>query len=203
MRPQTSRRGFNLVEATIVLGVVGLIIGGIWVAASAVTTTRRTEEINLAIPQLFSALQRFSEGGGPNWTQRASVGPIVASSISGITYNNQESSTWFKSSYGVVSVFWGGPAGIMDSPSPYDTVIGVTFYDLPKDVCLRVVNRLKAIMLSGGNTVLFASTGVGTWEGSIRVPGGINCSGVDEPCFGTDLCLDDLNDLNIVAPDQQ
>lgn len=30
------RLGFNLIEAAIVLGVVGLVIGGIWVAASAV-----------------------------------------------------------------------------------------------------------------------------------------------------------------------
>ena len=33
---QKTRRGFNLIEAAIVLGVVGAIIGGIWVAASAV-----------------------------------------------------------------------------------------------------------------------------------------------------------------------
>lgn len=31
-----TRKGFNLIEAAIVLGVVGLVIGGIWVAASAV-----------------------------------------------------------------------------------------------------------------------------------------------------------------------
>jgi hypothetical protein len=30
------RRGFNLIEAAIVLGLVGLVVGGIWVAASAV-----------------------------------------------------------------------------------------------------------------------------------------------------------------------
>ncbi len=34
-----ARRGFNLVEAAIVLGVVGLVIGGIWVTASAVSRT--------------------------------------------------------------------------------------------------------------------------------------------------------------------
>ncbi len=30
------RRGFSLIEAAVVLGVVGLVIGGIWVAAAAV-----------------------------------------------------------------------------------------------------------------------------------------------------------------------
>ena len=30
-----TRRGFNLIEAAIVLGVVGLVIGGIWVGAAA------------------------------------------------------------------------------------------------------------------------------------------------------------------------
>lgn len=37
---QTKRRGFNLIESAIVLGVVGLVIGGIWVAASAVKHRR-------------------------------------------------------------------------------------------------------------------------------------------------------------------
>lgn len=32
---QRKRRGFNLIEAAIVLGVVGLVIGGIWVASAA------------------------------------------------------------------------------------------------------------------------------------------------------------------------
>ena len=38
-----SKRGFSLVEAAIVLGVVGLVIGGIWVAASAVQENLKIE----------------------------------------------------------------------------------------------------------------------------------------------------------------
>jgi len=38
------RHGFNLVEAAIVLGVIGLVIGGIWVAASAATEAHRVNE---------------------------------------------------------------------------------------------------------------------------------------------------------------
>jgi type II secretory pathway pseudopilin PulG len=38
------RRGFNLVEAAIVLGVVGLVIGGIWVTASALNSKRYVNE---------------------------------------------------------------------------------------------------------------------------------------------------------------
>lgn len=36
MTGKNHKRGFNLIEAAIVLGVVGLVIGGIWIAAAAV-----------------------------------------------------------------------------------------------------------------------------------------------------------------------
>ncbi len=39
------KRGFNLVEAAIVLGVIGLVIGGIWVAASNVAANQRRQEL--------------------------------------------------------------------------------------------------------------------------------------------------------------
>lgn len=39
------RRGFNLIEAAIVLGVVGLVVAGVWVAAAAISERR---EINNA-----------------------------------------------------------------------------------------------------------------------------------------------------------
>jgi hypothetical protein len=40
-----SRNGFSLIEATIILAIVGLVIGGIWVAASAVRDHWKTQKI--------------------------------------------------------------------------------------------------------------------------------------------------------------
>lgn len=52
------RRGFNLIEAAIVLGVVGIVIGGIWVAASAVDRNRK---ISRAIEQVFLVTDKISK----------------------------------------------------------------------------------------------------------------------------------------------
>lgn len=43
-----NKKGFNLIEAAIVLGVVGLVIGGIWIAASAVQQEYRRIDIRNA-----------------------------------------------------------------------------------------------------------------------------------------------------------
>ncbi len=42
--PRPSRRGFSLIEIAIVLGIVGLVVAGIWVAAAALNENRRIQE---------------------------------------------------------------------------------------------------------------------------------------------------------------
>lgn len=60
------RRAFSLIEASIVLGVVGLIIGGIWVAAAAVNENmkwRQTEDgLTLYIQAIVDAWDHQSAG---------------------------------------------------------------------------------------------------------------------------------------------
>lgn len=41
-RRRAAQKGFNLIEAAIVLGIVGLVVGGIWVAATSVYANLRS-----------------------------------------------------------------------------------------------------------------------------------------------------------------
>lgn len=64
-----SQKGFNLIEAAIVLGVVGLVIGGIWVGASAVMRQHRVQQ---TIDGMLSIAERINQIYGKTavpWTQ--------------------------------------------------------------------------------------------------------------------------------------
>lgn len=50
-------RGFNLIEAAIVLGVVGLVIGGIWVAAAA---HQNAFKLNTSISGILTMRQKLA-----------------------------------------------------------------------------------------------------------------------------------------------
>lgn len=51
--------GFSLVEAALVLGVIGLVIGGIWVAADSVRQNQRINETANDILQISSAARKL------------------------------------------------------------------------------------------------------------------------------------------------
>ena len=52
-----SQKGFTLTEIAIVLGIMGLILGAIWTAASAVYSNRRSEEAQTAVIQAVQSLR--------------------------------------------------------------------------------------------------------------------------------------------------
>jgi len=77
MRPffaaqRSSQRGFSLIEVAIVLGVIGLVLGGIFIAAGNLRNRWRTEEtvtvMNQAIERLYQQITpeqaRLMAGGG-------------------------------------------------------------------------------------------------------------------------------------------
>ncbi len=70
------KRGFNLIESAVVLGVVGLVIGGIWVAAAKVKEdTQITETIRVMLlavkktQQVISAQDSLAIGNNVTMTQ--------------------------------------------------------------------------------------------------------------------------------------
>jgi len=75
-RSNTSRiRGFSLIEAAIVLGIVGLVIGGIWVAASKVNQERQLDQIVRTISHMQEKLSLLYNDQRP-------VGPGVWFAVS-------------------------------------------------------------------------------------------------------------------------
>lgn len=53
------RRGFNLIEAAVVLVVVGLVIGGIWYAAASVQQSQRINNTAAGILQIAGGARRL------------------------------------------------------------------------------------------------------------------------------------------------
>ena len=51
------RKAFSLIEAAIVLGVVGLVVGGIWVAAAAVNENMQANDIAKGLLTIKAAMQ--------------------------------------------------------------------------------------------------------------------------------------------------
>lgn len=59
LRPAAEkRRAFSLIEAAIVLGVVGLVIGGIWIAASEISTRLKVNASILLVRQTLAELDK-------------------------------------------------------------------------------------------------------------------------------------------------
>ena len=48
-RPTPRKKGFTLTEIAIVLGIIGLILGAIWVAAASVYQNQRIGHANTAL----------------------------------------------------------------------------------------------------------------------------------------------------------
>ena len=55
------KKGLNLIESAIVLGVVGLIIGGIWVAANAVSESQKNNILATGIVKIIDGTTALFE----------------------------------------------------------------------------------------------------------------------------------------------
>jgi len=123
--------GFNLIEAAIVLGVVGLIIGGIWVAASAVSESKRISDTLAGTAQLVQNLRaqyanvdlnaQFADN--PYFTADSSV----FKNVIGFTYTDTFN----------VKDAWGQDVGGTFATNGFVLL----FYHLNKAACYRLVNH--------------------------------------------------------------
>lgn len=57
---RNKKRGFSLIEAAIVLGVVGVVIGGIWAAASRINESRRANAAVILMNSVISVYRQHA-----------------------------------------------------------------------------------------------------------------------------------------------
>jgi len=69
--PARQKRGFSLIEAAIVLAIVGLVIGGIWMAASAVNAAQRVNRTNEQVGYVVQKMRSLFKGHIPDYEMYA------------------------------------------------------------------------------------------------------------------------------------
>lgn len=132
------RKGFSLIEAAIVLGIVGLVIGGIWVAASAVQTNLRESTASQGVLQIVNNVRNLYYGQSLTATATitsdlVSAGAIPGDLLQGTNARNP----------------WNGSITVAIAGASFDQFT-VAFPAVPRDSCVELISR---------NTNL--STGIG------------------------------------------
>jgi len=99
-----SKRGFNLIEIAIVLAVIGLVIGGIYVAASAVTDNQRKQKAQSQLLNVVSNLRNAY--AGQQVTAAAVTGAALAAArvVPGDMTPTAANALTFNGAYGVVTI---------------------------------------------------------------------------------------------------
>lgn len=164
MTRHNHKRGFSLIEAAIVLAVVGAVIGGIWVAASAITTNRRIEEASQGILRVVTEAQNIFKGLPANF--------------------NHNGDLLYK--IGAVPSDWINGDGCLQTPDMkigfciwiYDTTIGLQFdhYGITYSDCVRL---LPKIIISSDAQEVHGSMGTYT-KGNGKFP--MSTAHIQEAC---------------------
>lgn len=134
------KRGFNLIEAEIVLGVIGLVIGGIWVAAAAVNSHIRINRALVSIEQIFGGLDSLYQGrlsASTNYTSLLMSSGAIAADL---VQNGSAVDPW---------------GGSLDVRTPYpgvSNVLRITFDNVPSGDCLKFVSKAAGSLNSDGST---------------------------------------------------
>ena len=124
---KNNKRGFNLIEIAIVLAVIGLVIGGIYVAASAVTENNRKQNTQKQLLQIVQNVRSVYA------TQATFTAPtydqIKAMKI--FPGDLQDTGTSFVNSYG----------GTVALTAPTTQQFAVTFNGLSQGACIDLMTK--------------------------------------------------------------
>lgn len=150
-RSNQSNNGFNLIEAAIVLAVVGFVIGGIWIAASAVNESLKVSQTIKATFRIIEGTRILNQNFTPNTLVGAgavgsSIDLLDTIKIGGIIPQD----TFFNCSSGSCDGLWGSTSGIrLEAVKGSDTT-GDYYMQLwaPVSACIKIGRALAGISFS-------------------------------------------------------
>lgn len=131
MKKNVNKRGFNLIEIAIVLAVIGLVIGGIYVAASSVTENQRKQK---AQSQLLTIVQNMrAVYANQIWTTTAPTAPVLYNARvmpADVVPDSTTNPATFTGAFGAVSI-----------TAPDANNFGVSLAGLPKGACIDLITK--------------------------------------------------------------
>jgi hypothetical protein len=124
-----SKRGFNLIESAIVLGLVGSVIGGVWVAAAAVSENMKMNHTESAMLEIVTGLrQKITRSNWPG-IKEDMWGSVEALKIMPADFIDHKD-PWGN----YVEVEWG-------SASP---VVEIGIHNLTQSRCIKLVSAVTS-----------------------------------------------------------
>lgn len=129
------KRGFTLTEIAIVLGIIGLILGAIWVAAAAVYNNLRVSKANTAVLQIAQGVRSLyatsnNIGGNPFAADLTPVmvnaGVIPSDLINGAGANS----------------VWPGGITAVSANAATDTAFTVKMTNIPRAACISLLTTV-------------------------------------------------------------
>lgn len=155
--PFPRQRGFTLTEAAIVLGIVGVLLSAIWLAAANVYVSGRVAHTSEQLTTIIGRM-RSLYGMRPTIDVAVTSAELAASGVFPLDMPLDIPS-------GNVGNLWGGNAII--AAANVRGVMGdgfsVTFTQVPRDACVQLLmrwagNRLRDTGLVGADSVVTTAT---------------------------------------------
>ncbi len=142
------RRGFNLIEAAIVLAIVGLVVGGIWIAAASVYENMRETKGHQQLLQIVQGVRNLYAGSntsaGLNTAAMIAARVIPADMIVDATN---------------ATTAWGGATTLSVDAGTSVNEFTVSMTGIPGAACIELATRARNLGADVGLVGITAGTG--------------------------------------------
>jgi hypothetical protein len=137
------RRGFSLVEAAIVLGVVGLVIGGIWYSAAKFYEDYK---VNKTVADLQLIVKNIQ--GLISCRDSIAIGSV---NITTTVVNAGGLPKDWVGPYGITENPFGGIAYIANEVGTHECIFGIELHKIPPSSCIKLVVKEASMAAMVGN----------------------------------------------------